>query len=84
MLNIVRERLHQGYRTLNYPFKQPVISPRFAGLPSITMPLGYEKGMPFGANLMGKAFEEGSLLSFACAYERMTGLGGSYYEKEKK
>ena len=36
MLNIVRERLHQGCRTLNYPYSQPVISPRFAGLPSIT------------------------------------------------
>lgn len=36
MLNIIRERLHQGYRTLDYPFTLPSISPRFAGLPSIT------------------------------------------------
>ena len=36
MLNIIRERLHQGFRTLNYPFVSPAISPRFAGLPSIT------------------------------------------------
>lgn len=35
MLNIIRERLHQGYRTLNYPFTLPSISPRFAGRPSI-------------------------------------------------
>ena len=35
MLNIIRERLHQGYRTLNYPFASPSISPRFAGLPSL-------------------------------------------------
>lgn len=35
MLNIIRERLHQGYRTLDYPFKMPTISPRFAGLPSL-------------------------------------------------
>ncbi|MBO4318667.1 MAG: hydrogenase [Mailhella sp.] len=35
MLNIIKERLHQGYRTLDYPFKPPVVSPRFAGLPSI-------------------------------------------------
>lgn len=35
MLNIIRERLHQGYRTLDYPFKSPVLSPRFAGLPSL-------------------------------------------------
>ena len=36
MLNIIRERLHQGFRTLNYPFVSPAISPRFAGLPSLT------------------------------------------------
>lgn len=36
MLNIIRERLHQGYRTLDYPARMPSISPRFAGLPSIT------------------------------------------------
>ena len=36
MLNILRERLHQGYRTLNYPHVAPTISPRFAGLPSLT------------------------------------------------
>ena len=35
MLNIIRERLHQGYRTLNYPFVLPSVSPRFAGLPSL-------------------------------------------------
>jgi len=36
MFNIIKERIHQGYRTLDYPFKMPVITPRFAGLPSIT------------------------------------------------
>ena len=34
----------------------------FAGLPSITLPIGFKDGLPFGANLMGKAFDEGSLL----------------------
>ncbi len=36
MLNIIRERLHQGYRTLEYPFVMPSITPRFAGLPSVS------------------------------------------------
>lgn len=36
MFDIIRERIHQGHRTLDYPFKLPTISPRFAGLPSIT------------------------------------------------
>jgi aspartyl-tRNA(Asn)/glutamyl-tRNA(Gln) amidotransferase subunit A len=30
----------------------------FAGLPSITLPLCYEKGLPIGVNFMGRAFEE--------------------------
>ena len=35
MFDILKERIRQGYRTLNYPYKMPVITPRFAGLPSI-------------------------------------------------
>ncbi len=35
MLHIFKERLHQGYRTLNYPYKQPVLSERFCGYPQI-------------------------------------------------
>jgi aspartyl-tRNA(Asn)/glutamyl-tRNA(Gln) amidotransferase subunit A len=46
----------------------------FAGLPSITLPLGYEGGMPFGVNFMGKAFEEKALFQISYAYEKITGL----------
>lgn len=46
----------------------------FAGLPSITLPLGYEKGLPFGINFMGRAFEEKKLFQISAAYERITGL----------
>ena len=56
----------------------------FAGLPSITMPLGYEDGMPFGVNFMGRAFEEGKLLAMCSLFEQITGLGGAYYGKEGK
>ncbi len=35
MLDILRERLRQGYRTLNYPLSMPGIPGRFAGLPSL-------------------------------------------------
>ena len=35
MFSIIKERLHQGYRTLDYPWTMPSITPRFAGLPSI-------------------------------------------------
>lgn len=54
----------------------------FAGLPSITLPLGYEEGMPFGVNFMGRAFEEGKLLNVSRLFEGLTGLGGAYYGKE--
>ncbi len=56
----------------------------FAGLPSITLPLGYENGLPFGANFMGRAFEEGSLLAMARTFESLTGLGGACVYGEDK
>ncbi len=48
----------------------------FAGLPSLTLPLGMEDGMPLGVNFMGRAFEEKSLYEIAKAFERITGLEG--------
>lgn len=46
----------------------------FAGLPSMTLPLGLEDDMPLGVNFMGRAFEEGKLFQIASAYEKITGL----------
>lgn len=48
----------------------------FAGLPSITLPIGFEGSFPFGANLMGRAFEETSLLQMSKAIENITLLKG--------
>ena len=56
----------------------------FSGLPSITMPLGYENGLPFGVNFMGRAFEESKLFAICQEFEKITGLGGAYYGKEGK
>lgn len=33
MLRIIKERLHQKYRTLDYPNRQPALSPRYLGRP---------------------------------------------------
>lgn len=33
MLHILKERIHQKYRTLDYPHAQPQLSPRFVGRP---------------------------------------------------
>jgi aspartyl-tRNA(Asn)/glutamyl-tRNA(Gln) amidotransferase subunit A len=46
----------------------------FAGLPSITLPLFYEKGLPVGVNFMGRAYEEKKLYQISAAFERLTGL----------
>lgn len=50
----------------------------FAGLPSITLPIGFEEGMPFGANLMGRAFEEKELFQVSYDLEQVTGLANVY------
>ncbi|MBR1847467.1 MAG: aspartyl/glutamyl-tRNA amidotransferase subunit A [Bacilli bacterium] len=56
----------------------------FAGLPSITLPLGYEDGLPFGVNFMGRAFEEKKLFSICATFEKITGICGEYAGKEGK
>ena len=50
----------------------------FAGLPSITLPIGFKDGMPFGANLMGRAFEETELFQVSYELEQITGLANIY------
>ena len=50
----------------------------FAGLPSITLPIGFKDGMPFGANLMGRAFEETELFHVSYELEQITGLANIY------
>jgi aspartyl-tRNA(Asn)/glutamyl-tRNA(Gln) amidotransferase subunit A len=45
----------------------------FSGLPSITVPIGVEKGLPFGANLTSRKFEEAKMLQIAAAIEDITG-----------
>lgn len=45
----------------------------FAGLPSITIPIGFEHKLPFGGNFTGRAFEEGKLFAIAQVIENNTG-----------
>lgn len=44
------------------------------GFPSITLPIGFETGMPLGANLTCKPFAESNLFSIATVIENGTGL----------
>jgi amidase len=43
-----------------------------AGTPSITVPIGESHGLPFGLTIMGPAFSERQLISFAYALEQLT------------
>ena len=44
-----------------------------AGTPSITIPIGESRGLPFGLTFMGPAFSEAQLIGYAYALEQMTG-----------
>ncbi len=49
-----------------------VLSPQ-SGFPAITVPMGYTHGeLPAGLTFLGDAFEEGTLIKFAYAYEQAT------------
>lgn len=46
----------------------------FGGYPSITLPLMFEDGLPFGINVTGRVFEDGFLFGLASEIEDITGL----------
>ncbi len=46
----------------------------FAGLPSITLPMGFVDDLPVGVNLSAKAFDEVTMFRCAKALEDVTGL----------
>ena len=48
----------------------------FTGLPSITVPVGFENDLPLGVNIMGKAFHEAEVLQLANNIEEITRLYG--------
>ena len=43
-----------------------------AGTPSITIPIGESRGLPFGITFMGRAFSEPQLIGLAYALEQLT------------
>ena len=46
--------------------------PAVAGYPAITVPAGWEKGVPLGITFMGRAFSEPKLVGYAYAFEQAT------------
>lgn len=54
---------------------EPILMASIAGLPEITVPMGYTiDGAPIGLSFLGRAFDEGTLIRLAYAYEQATGL----------
>ena len=56
----------------------------FAGLPSITLPIGMKDNLPFGANLSGRPFEDKDLMQVAYNLEKTTSLKNLVAIKEVK
>jgi len=56
----------------------------FAGLPSLTLPLGLKDNMPFGVNVMGKAFDEVGVFQLSYEIEKITGLKDLVAKGEQK
>lgn len=52
------------------------------GYPSITLPIGFKNGLPFGANLTAKPFDESNLFNIANMLEKATGLASLVAKKE--
>lgn len=50
----------------------------FAGLPSLTLPLGIKNSLPFGVNITGRAFEDGKVLQIGKYVENATKMKGFY------
>ena len=55
----------------------------FAGLPSLTLPMGIIDNMPIGINLTGRAFEEQMVLNCSLAIEEITGLKNLHVKEEE-
>ena len=54
----------------------------FAGIPSLTLPMGMINKMPIGINVFGKAFDEQTVLNCSLAIEEITGLENLHVKED--
>jgi Asp-tRNA(Asn)/Glu-tRNA(Gln) amidotransferase A subunit family amidase len=59
-------------------YTQFVLPVSYAGLPALSLPAGFHKGLPVGVQLVGRAGEEAALLDLA---EELEGLGGFGFQR---
>jgi len=43
-----------------------------AGYPHVTVPMGFDRGLPLGISFFGRAWSEATLIKLAYAYEQAT------------
>ena len=55
----------------------------FAGTPSLTLPCGFIEDMPIGINIMGKLFEEQTVLNASYALEKQLNLKNQFVKGEE-
>ena len=55
----------------------------FAGTPSLTLPCGFVEDMPIGINIMGKLFEEQTVLNASYALEKQLNLKNQFVKGEE-
>ena len=53
------------------------------GFPSITLPIGFDDGLPFGGNITTKPFTESELFHIAYELEEITGLNDIVAKEDK-
>lgn len=53
----------------------------FAGTPSLSLPSGFDEHMPIAVNVMGRLFEEQTVLNVAYALEQALGFANQYARK---
>lgn len=56
----------------NYLADVFTVAANLAGLPALSIPAGFDKGLPVGLQLMGKHFSESRLLNIAHHYQQQT------------
>ena len=63
-----------GYNALSAKHKTDkyTVAANLAGIPAISVPCGFHDGLPIGMQLMGKMFDECTLLKAARAFEKNT------------